>query len=71
MDRNFARALALVLKHEGGWPDHPADYGRLLDPTADARQPASPIETPSARPFIPTWNRYGAVARHSRWRLVS
>jgi lysozyme family protein len=27
MDRNFARALALVLKHEGGWSDHPADPG--------------------------------------------
>jgi len=27
MDRNFARALTLVLKHEGGWSDHPADPG--------------------------------------------
>lgn len=27
MDRNFQRALALVLKHEGGWSDHPADPG--------------------------------------------
>lgn len=27
MDRNFARALALVLKHEGGWSDHPDDPG--------------------------------------------
>jgi lysozyme family protein len=27
MDRNFARALQLVLKHEGGWSDHPADPG--------------------------------------------
>ncbi|QOF71488.1 glycoside hydrolase family 108 protein [Aminobacter sp. SR38] len=27
MDRNFARALSLVLKHEGGWSDHPADPG--------------------------------------------
>ena len=25
MDRNFQRALSLVLKHEGGWADHPAD----------------------------------------------
>lgn len=27
MDRNFAKSLALVLKHEGGWSDHPADPG--------------------------------------------
>lgn len=27
MDRNFARALALVLKSEGGWSDIPADPG--------------------------------------------
>ncbi|MCW0235222.1 MAG: hypothetical protein OJJ21_16595 [Ferrovibrio sp.] len=27
MDHNFARALSLVLKHEGGWSDHPADPG--------------------------------------------
>ncbi|WP_287344630.1 glycosyl hydrolase 108 family protein [Mesorhizobium sp.] len=27
MDRNFARSLALVLKYEGGWSDHPADPG--------------------------------------------
>lgn len=27
MDRNFARALTLVLKHEGGWSDHPQDKG--------------------------------------------
>ncbi len=27
MDRNFARALPLVLRHEGGWADHPADPG--------------------------------------------
>ena len=27
MDRNFARALALVLKSEGGWSDSPADPG--------------------------------------------
>jgi lysozyme family protein len=27
MDRNFARALPLVLKHEGGWADHPRDPG--------------------------------------------
>ncbi|WAX93607.1 hypothetical protein N7E70_018190 [Aminobacter sp. NyZ550] len=27
MDRNFPRALSLVLKHEGGWSDHPADPG--------------------------------------------
>lgn len=27
MDRNFAEALKLVLKHEGGWSDHPADNG--------------------------------------------
>lgn len=27
MQRNFARALELVLKHEGGWSDHPADPG--------------------------------------------
>lgn len=27
MDRNFQRALKLVLKHEGGWADHPADPG--------------------------------------------
>ncbi|ESW82861.1 glycoside hydrolase family 108 protein [Mesorhizobium sp. M1060] len=27
MDRNFARALALVLKSEGGWSDNPADRG--------------------------------------------
>lgn len=27
MERNFARSLALVLKHEGGWSDHPADPG--------------------------------------------
>lgn len=27
MDRNFKRALALVLKHEGGWSDHPDDPG--------------------------------------------
>lgn len=27
MDRNFARALKLVLKHEGGWADHPKDPG--------------------------------------------
>ncbi|KFB11021.1 glycoside hydrolase family 108 protein [Nitratireductor basaltis] len=27
MDRNFARALPLVMKHEGGWADHPADPG--------------------------------------------
>ena len=27
MDRNFTRALALVLKHECGWSDHPADPG--------------------------------------------
>lgn len=27
MDRNFARALALVLEHEGGWADHPHDPG--------------------------------------------
>jgi lysozyme family protein len=27
MDRNFARALSLVLKHEGGWSDHPSDPG--------------------------------------------
>lgn len=27
MNRNFARALKLVLVHEGGWADHPADPG--------------------------------------------
>lgn len=27
MDRNFAEALKLVLKHEGGWADHPKDPG--------------------------------------------
>jgi lysozyme family protein len=27
MDRNFSRALSLVLKHEGGWADHPKDPG--------------------------------------------
>ena len=27
MDRNFKRALPLVLKHEGGWADHPEDPG--------------------------------------------
>lgn len=27
MDRNFARALKLVLIHEGGWSDNPADPG--------------------------------------------
>lgn len=27
MDRNFAKSLALVLKHEGGWSDHPKDPG--------------------------------------------
>ncbi len=27
MDRNFARALPLVLRHEGGWADHPQDPG--------------------------------------------
>lgn len=27
MDRNFARALSLVLKHEGGFSDHPKDPG--------------------------------------------
>lgn len=27
MDRNFQRALSLVLKHEGGWADHPKDPG--------------------------------------------
>lgn len=27
MDRNFERALKLVLKHEGGWSDHPSDPG--------------------------------------------
>jgi len=27
MDRNFARALALVLKSEGGWSDNPVDPG--------------------------------------------
>lgn len=27
MDRNFARALSLVLKSEGGWSDDPADPG--------------------------------------------
>lgn len=28
MDRNFARCLSLVLKHEGGWADNPKDPGR-------------------------------------------
>lgn len=27
MDRNFGQALKLVLKHEGGWADHPKDPG--------------------------------------------
>lgn len=27
MDRNFDRALTLVLKHEGGWADNPNDKG--------------------------------------------
>jgi lysozyme family protein len=27
MKANFARALSLVLKHEGGWSDHPSDPG--------------------------------------------
>lgn len=27
MDRNFARSLALVLKSEGDWSDHPSDPG--------------------------------------------
>jgi lysozyme family protein len=27
MDRNFARSLSLVLKHEGGFVDHPSDPG--------------------------------------------
>lgn len=27
MNRNFERALSLVLKHEGGWADHPKDPG--------------------------------------------
>lgn len=27
MDRNFAKSLSLVLKHEGGWADHPKDPG--------------------------------------------
>jgi len=29
MDRNFARALSLVLKSEGGWADNPADHTRF------------------------------------------
>lgn len=27
MDRNFKRSLQLVLKHEGGWSEHPKDRG--------------------------------------------
>lgn len=27
MDRNFAKALSLVLRHEGGWADNPKDPG--------------------------------------------
>jgi len=27
MEANFQRALALVLKHEGGFADHPSDPG--------------------------------------------
>ena len=27
MERNFQRSLSLVLKHEGGWSDHPDDPG--------------------------------------------
>lgn len=27
MDRNFAKSLKLVLRHEGGWSDHPKDPG--------------------------------------------
>lgn len=27
MDRNFQKSLKLVLKHEGGWSDHPKDPG--------------------------------------------
>lgn len=27
MDRNFQRALSLVLRYEGGWSDHPLDKG--------------------------------------------
>jgi lysozyme family protein len=27
MDRNFARSLTLVLKHEGGFVNHPNDPG--------------------------------------------
>lgn len=27
MDRNFARSLSAVLRHEGGWSDHPQDKG--------------------------------------------
>lgn len=27
MDRNFRRALSLILKHEGTWSDHPKDPG--------------------------------------------
>src|SRR5690606_20078473 len=27
MDRNFERALSRVLRHEGGWSDHPSDPG--------------------------------------------
>ena len=27
MEANFQRSLSLVLKHEGGWADHPADPG--------------------------------------------
>ncbi len=27
MNRNFTQSLALVLKHEGGWSDHPKDPG--------------------------------------------
>jgi len=37
MEANFQRALSLVLKHEGGWADHPADPGGHARPLACPR----------------------------------
>ena len=58
MDRNFRRALSLVLKHEGGWADHPKDPGGAT---------MKGVTLASFRKYV---KRYEPFAAHSHFGLV-
>lgn len=65
MDRNFAPALALALKSEGGWSDNPADPGgATMKGVTLAKYLAKPWLTTAGRfqPNPPSFSGNGAAS---------